>query len=176
VSLSDLAAIGSFVSGVAIVVTLVLLLMQMRQANKNQRSLMQQGRTARVSETILRCTEPFLSEAMVRGFRSDVTMEPSQIQSFLRQLSALVYNYEDSFLQHRAGTLDSPSWDTDVAALREFFSYPGFRVAWRFNRDFMSGAFREFVDTIMRETEGTKRLDLASIWITLLAEETAQSA
>jgi hypothetical protein len=79
-------------------------------------------------------------------------------------------------LQHRAGTLDSPSWDTDVAALREFFSYPGFRVAWRFNRDFMSGAFREFVDTIMRETEGTKRLDLASIWITLLAEETAQSA
>ncbi len=171
--LSDLAAIGSFVSGVAVVVTLVFLLMQMRQTNRNQRSLMQQGRTARVSETILRCTEPFLSEAMVRGFGGDTTMEPSQIQSFLRQLSALVYNYEDSFLQHRAGTLDSPSWDTDVAALREFFSYPGFRVAWRFNRDFMSGAFRDYVDAIMRGTRGTNRLDLASTWTALLTEETA---
>ena len=81
-TLSNLAAIGNFVSGVAIVVTLVFLLMQMRQTNRNQRSLMQQGRTARVSETILRCTEPFLSEAMVRGFRGDITMEPAQIQAF----------------------------------------------------------------------------------------------
>jgi hypothetical protein len=173
VSLSDLAAIGSFVSGVAIVVTLVFLLMQLRQTNRNQRSLMQQARTARISETILRCTEPFLSEAMVRGFRGDVTMEPAQIQSFFRQLSALVYNYEDSFLQHRAGTLDSSSWGTDVAALQEFFSYPGFRAAWRFNRDFMSGAFREYVDAIMRHTEGTKRLDLSSAWTALLTEETS---
>jgi hypothetical protein len=100
-------------------------------------------------------------------------MEPAQIQSFFRQLSALVYNYEDSFLQHRAGTLDSSSWGTDVTALQEFFSYPGFRAAWRFNRDFMSGAFREYVDAIMRHTEGTKRLDLASAWTALLTEETS---
>ena len=43
-SLSDLAALGSFISGVAVVVTLVFLLVQMRQTNRNQKSLMQQGR------------------------------------------------------------------------------------------------------------------------------------
>lgn len=171
-ALTDLAAIGSFVSGVAVVVTLVFLVIQMGQTNRNQRSLMQQARTARVSETILCCTEPFLSEAMVRGFQGDTTMESPQIQAFFRQLSALLYNYEDSFLQYRAGTLDTSSWNTDVAALQEFFLYPGFRVAWRFNRDFMSGAFREYVDGIMRDTEGTKRLDLVSAWTTLLTEET----
>ena len=175
-ALTDLAAIGSFVSGVAIVVTLVFLAMQMAQTNRNQRSLMQQARTARVSETILRCTEPFLSEAMVQGFQGDITMDPPQIQAFFRQLSALLYNYEDSFLQFKSGTLDASSWNTDVVALQEFFLYPGFRVAWRFNRDFMSGAFREYVDGIMRDTEGTKRLDLASAWKTLLIEETSAAA
>jgi len=45
-SLSDLASIGSFVSGVAVVVTLALLLIQTRQANRNQKALMQQGRSA----------------------------------------------------------------------------------------------------------------------------------
>jgi len=172
-ALADLAALGSFVSGVAVVVTLFFLLAQLRQSNKNQQSQMQQARTARVSETILRCTEPFLSEAMVRGFGCDADMEPAQIQAFVRQLAALVYNYEDSFLQHRAGTLEQSAWITDEAALREFFSYHAFRVAWRFNRDFMSGAFRDYADGIMRHTKGEKKLDLPSVWRSLLAEEGA---
>jgi hypothetical protein len=50
-SLSDLAALGSFVSGVAVMVTLIFLLLQMRQANRNQRALMQRMRSARNIET-----------------------------------------------------------------------------------------------------------------------------
>ncbi len=175
-SLSDLAALGSFVSGLAVVITLVFLGIQLRQANRNQRSLMQQGRTARVAESILRCTEPFLSESMVGGFGGDVALEAPKIQAFIRQLSALLYNYEDSFLQYRAGTLEGAGWATDEAALHEFFAYPGFRVAWRFNRNFMTGEFRDHVDGIMRATRGTQTLDLTTFWKTALAEESALRA
>ena len=66
-SLSDLAALGSFISGIAVIVTLVFLLVQTRQTLKNQRSLMQQGRTARIVDLIFRQTEPQLMDVMLRG-------------------------------------------------------------------------------------------------------------
>ena len=82
-SLSDLAALGSFISGIAVVVTLVLLLVQTRQTLRNQRSLMQQGRTARIIDVIYRQTEPQLMDVMVRGRAGDTTLEPLQIEMFL---------------------------------------------------------------------------------------------
>ena len=42
-SLSDLASLGSFVSGVAVLISLIYLALQVRQTEKNQQSLMQQG-------------------------------------------------------------------------------------------------------------------------------------
>jgi flagellar biosynthesis/type III secretory pathway M-ring protein FliF/YscJ len=57
-SLSDLAALGSFISGVAVLASLVFLFFQMRQmteqvrqSERNQRALMQQGRSMRGMET-----------------------------------------------------------------------------------------------------------------------------
>jgi hypothetical protein len=45
-SLCDLAAVGSFVSDIAAVFSFIFLALQIRQANRNQKSLMQQGRSA----------------------------------------------------------------------------------------------------------------------------------
>ena len=42
-NLSDVASIGSFVSGVAVLVSLVYLSLQVRQTERNQRALMNQG-------------------------------------------------------------------------------------------------------------------------------------
>jgi heme exporter protein D len=63
-TLSDLASIGGFISGVAVVITLVFLLIQMRETNLNQRALMQQMRSARSIDTILRHAEPGLNETI----------------------------------------------------------------------------------------------------------------
>ena len=46
-TLSDLAAVGSFVSGIAVFLSFIFLALQLHQANRNQRSLMQQARTGR---------------------------------------------------------------------------------------------------------------------------------
>jgi len=48
ISLSDLAAIGSFISGVAVVVSFVFLAVQLRQNARNQRAIMHIERTALV--------------------------------------------------------------------------------------------------------------------------------
>ena len=47
-SLSDLASLGSFVSGLAVMISLIYLAVQIRQAERNQKAMIQQGRTARM--------------------------------------------------------------------------------------------------------------------------------
>jgi hypothetical protein len=65
-TLSDLASIGSLVSGVAVLVSLIYLALQVRQAEKNQRALMNQGTVARVSESILGFAQPALNAISTR--------------------------------------------------------------------------------------------------------------
>jgi len=73
-SISDLAAIGSFVSGIAVAVTLVFLVIQIRQTNRNQRSLMQQGHLTMLVDASMRWAEPAMQNLIVRAEACDATM------------------------------------------------------------------------------------------------------
>src|SRR5580704_3967107 len=123
-NLSDLSAIGSFVSAIAVVVTLIFLLLQMRQANLNQRSLMQQGRSANIVNMLLAQSEPFQSEAIILAEQTLPDMTPAQIQAYVRLLGAWMWSIEDSFLQYRSGTLTAAAWETDLASLRSMLTVP----------------------------------------------------
>src|SRR5476651_2650669 len=116
-SFSDLAALGSFLSGVAIIFSFIFLALQMRQANLNQRALMQQGRVARTSETMLRLTEPHMIESVMRGTAGDLTMSPVGVETCVRAVVAMFLNWEDSFIQNMAGTIDATGMDSDLTAM-----------------------------------------------------------
>ncbi len=172
-SLSDLF---SSVSSSAVIVTLVFLLIQVRQTNRNQRSLMQQGRSALAVDLILRRTEAHLSEAIARGWRADMSVDASQVDAINSWCGALLWSIENSFMQHQAGLLVGPSWDVDVATLRGFLAQPHFRVAWTINRQFTAGAYRDYVDSLMREIKPQKAFDELETWKELMAKELAATA
>jgi len=173
-SLSDLVSIGSFVSGVAVVITLALLLVQTRQTNRNQRALMQQGRSARIVDALMALSQPHQSDILVRAEAGDLTLTSSQAQSYMRFCGAFFANYEDSYLQFRSGTLDRRGWETDAAALRQFVSNPATRVAWSFVRSYWDGGeYRAFVDGLVQETQCRLRPDYADFWKARLTEELA---
>ena len=171
-SLSDLASIGSFASGVAVIVTLVFLLLQMRQANRNQRSLMQQGRSDRTVDILMRMTDPTLSETIMGAFTADAAPEPARLFAFHMYAAALFWNYEDSFLQFRAKTLDDASWATDVSTLRGLMTQPAYRASWRLMREGMGEQYRNFVDALTHEVRSTQPRSLSDLWIKYKVEET----
>jgi len=109
VSLTDLAALGSFVSGLAVLASLGFLYFQMRQMTEqsrlaalNQRSLMLQERTNRTVENLFRQAEPHLMDLVPRGWAGDTTMTDGEITAFMSTIYAGFINYENSFLQHKA--------------------------------------------------------------------------
>ena len=174
-SLSDLASVGSFVSGLAVVVTLIFLLLQMRQANLNQRALMQQMRSARSIDTILRQSDSYFSETHCLAYQNSPTLTEAQILSFMQSMAATFFNWEDSFLQLKIGTLDASSFESDDNGLRRAAVLPAFRVAWRMNREIYSRDFREYVDKVIGESRQGQPLRLKSTWDMMMSEELART-
>jgi hypothetical protein len=172
-SLSDLASIGSFVSGLAVVVSFAFLGLQIRQNNRNQRSLIQQGRADHSAALMLRLIEPSLQASMIRGRAGDLTMEPAQVDAFVRAWTATFSLWEDDFLQRRAGTIDRASQAAAEVTHRVMLSYPGCRAAWKTVRGQYAGGFGDYLDAVVHDTPLTAPPDVAATWKAFVAEEQA---
>ena len=170
-SLSDLAAIGSLISGLAVVVSFIFLALQIRQSNWNQRSLMQQGRTERNVNILLKASDPFLSETVSQAHANCAALNGPQIWAFYGFAAAVFWSYEDSFIQFQAGTLDPRSWDSDVTTIRRLLASPAYRVVWKLARGGMSGGYRDFLDAAMREVKVDTTRSLNDLWKTYVTEE-----
>ena len=66
-TLSDLASIGSLLSSIAVLVSLVYLSLQLKQADRNQQAAIRLGRSTRFVEIGIACTEPSLADAIAKG-------------------------------------------------------------------------------------------------------------
>jgi hypothetical protein len=172
-TLSDLAALGSFVSGAAVTVTLVFLLIQTRQTNRNQRAMMQQGRSAQQVELLLRCADEKLSAARLKSVACDPAMTEQEIDTANYVWLAIWRSLEDGFLQYKGGTLGRESFQSDTAILRFLFTYPSLRATWRLVRERYAPSFRDFADGIMRETRSAQPPPEAKIWRKFVEEELA---
>jgi hypothetical protein len=150
-TLSDLASLGSFISGVAVLVTLAFLLLQLQQANRNQRSLIQQGRSVRIAQLMNVMASAEMRDIMARAERLDPTLSESEVLAYYRQCSSWIVNYEDGLLQHLAGTIDDQSWKNDLFAMSKVAALPSFRIAWQRERLFVSDAFRELFDGLVKQ-------------------------
>jgi len=153
--LSELAALGSFVSGVAVVISLAFVGLQMRQANRNQRSLMQQGRSTRHVDLLLRLGDPLISDVMTRLQTKGVDeISDAEMLTIYSYGAAIFWSYEDSFLQHRNGMLDDASWSSDVLALKRLVATPLYGSVWRLVRDGIGGDYQAFVDDLAAQPAG----------------------
>ena len=170
-SLSDLAAVGSFISGIAVFLSFIFLALQLRQANRNQRSLMQQARTGRNVEILLKMADPGVSETLAQANTNCAAMSDAKIWSFYGFGAAVFWSYEDCFLQFQAKTLDASSWASDVATLERLVAYPPYRAVWKMARDGMGGDYRSYVNSLMNKVPSDTTRTLTDMFKIYMAEE-----
>src|SRR5207248_11717259 len=108
-SLTDLTSLASLVSSVAVLVSLLFIGLQIRQSNRNQRSLMQQGRSARNVELLSRLSDPRLSDVMLRVAHGE-TLTDTDYFVLYGYMASVFWSYEDRFFQFHSGMLDAKSW------------------------------------------------------------------
>src|SRR5215472_17982281 len=98
-SLSDLASLGSFVSGFAVLASLIYLALQVRQAEKNQRGLMQQARATRLCDHLDRIANSDTVDAYTRVISGDPATTVRDLDQSAFLFRASMYAFEDAYFQ-----------------------------------------------------------------------------
>jgi len=158
-SLSDLAALGSFISGAAVLVSLAFLYYQLRQiseqvrqAEKHQTAAIGQGRANRMVELSLRTVEAEFGHAMANVLTNSEKLTAHELFQFLHYSRALFLNAEDTYYQHEAGLLEDEQYAGFINALKYSLSAPATRLIWQGLRPTYGPKFADFVDRLIKET------------------------
>jgi hypothetical protein len=150
-ALSDLAALGSFVSGLAVLVSLIYLALQIRQSDRHQRSVGLQARADRLVETYFRLADPEMQEVMNSVQSGDDKITLAQLGQFEAIFKAVMYGADDAFRQHKAGLVSDDVFEGYRASLRDRCAGAGWRAMWKRRRHFWGHEFREFVDRLVAD-------------------------
>ena len=159
-TLSDISAVSSSISGIAVVASLAFLYFQMKQlgqqvklAEKNQMASIRQNRSTRAVDLYVARVEATVGDAFYRGSKGDLDMSDSQLTQYLNYCAALFIHFEDSYGQHRDGLLNDSAFCNMCAHLQASFRSLGLRAVWKRERTAYRGEFVEFMDNILAEPE-----------------------
>ncbi len=161
-TLADLASIGSLISGVAVLISLIYLALQVRQAERNQRALMNQGTAARVSEAILALAQPSLAGLYTRAHGGEIDFSAQEINQLAMVLRVSLLSLQDALVQHRAGLVDHVTFQNSTGAVRAILAAPAFRAVWARNRSSYAPEMAGFVDDLIAKTPLAPQVDLAA--------------
>lgn len=173
-TLSDLAAIGGFISSVAVCGSLVYLALQVRQSDRNQRSLMVQGISTRGSSIIMFMAQPHISALLGRMSAGETDFSYSEIMQLNLALRLVLGDFQDTYAQHKAGLADELSFDGVRHISKLFLSFPVMRVLWQGVRPTFPAEMARMVDEMAEGVPLAAPLDLPAILKHGLAQLRAQ--
>lgn len=151
-SLSDLASLGSFVSGVAVTVSLIYLIIQTRQSVRHTRALIQQGASSRTTQIALSQTEAGNAAAFLEANGVTPTPEAIRRMQFAMMCATWMAALEDIHNQRAEGLLTDEQFARNCWEHRNLMSQPALRAYWLANREDIGKAapkFRSFVDSLV---------------------------
>jgi hypothetical protein len=178
-SLTDLASIGSLVSGLAVLVSLVYLAQQTRQNVRNSQALIQQGRAARIADTALRVAELRASDGLDKCFNGSLDVSAKDVARFLYICRAVFISAEDSFFQHEQGLLDDVAFASFVNSVKSGMAAPGIAAGWVMTAESYEPQFRDFMnrtsgDLNVPSSRTNRGIEAWSAAITKISQNTSQ--
>jgi hypothetical protein len=158
-SLSDLASLGTFVSGFAVLVSLIFLYFQLRNLNRqvqqaelNQNAGLASARADRLIEFGFRMADPAVAQVMQKVNQGSQDLTAVELVQFLGLARAAFASTEDLFYQHARGVLDETAHRLYRGMLPMTFAIPGYRLAWPLLRNSYGAEYAAFIDTLIAET------------------------
>ena len=146
-SLQDLGSIGEFFGGLAVLVSLVYLALQIRQNTTSVRA----ATSASVSESLSSFSEtiishPELARLWFQGIGEYDSLEDQARHQFGLALLTYMRRVENAFYQHARGFVDPDHWQTTERLLTRMMSNPGVLRWWSESKSRFSDRFVEFVE------------------------------
>jgi hypothetical protein len=172
-SLEQVFYLSQSIASIAVVGSLIYLGLQVRGADRSQRAVMQRGRADRASNAALTVANGELARVWQSGMDTDPTMTREEVTQWLLLCRSMFLSGEDSYLQHKARTLDQAAFDSYCAGVRSYMSRPGFRAGWRLLASQFGKEFRAFVEAQIAAAPIASHVDIYAEWQKLVQGERA---
>ena len=161
-SLSDLASLGSFVSGLAILVSLIFVAWQLRQNTEAVRASSSQAHEVELHDVLRPIIEnDDVAELFRIGFERGLrALSDNQRVRYMVIMSGISRYYQASWLRWHRGRLDKAQWHSVESNFRDLFPHAGFQEYWRVRQNWYSPEFRAWVDSLPKATPERGLYDL----------------
>jgi hypothetical protein len=169
VSLSDLASVGGFVSGMAVLASLVFLYVQMRhlghqlaQSEKNQRTAINEAYAARAAEGLRWGAEAANASLTARVNQGQLSFTAEELVTLGFSFRAQVLNALTAMQHYDAGLIDRASYDLVILSFKGHLAQPVNRVLWARQAAITPPSFSKVVEGWMREIPLAAPYDIAA--------------
>ena len=126
-TLTELGALGEFVGGIAVLVTLIYLVVQLRQNTTTTRSSAYQSWIAVHDNLFSSLQDEKLSRTIVEGCQDTRNLSDDNYVSFINWMRRYLYMQQAQYYLFRKGVIDKELWECNLNDMIGVFRFPGVR-------------------------------------------------
>ena len=158
-TLEGLGNIGELIGGLAVIVSLVYLAIQVRQGARTTRAVMLQQHTLALQGTLVAIgSDAQTSRVFNAGLRSWSELSEEEQGQFSLLMSGTFQFFESVFQQHRSGLLQEDLWQSYETRIRWYLARSGVRAWWKLaGHTWVSEQFRATINELALECEKADR-------------------
>jgi hypothetical protein len=145
-SLSDLASLGNFVSGIAVLISLIYVSFQIRQNTLTHRATAYEKRQEYAKEQIHMLMDPALASLHLRTAAGDDTLTEVECFQYFMMQNAVFVGFDHLVWLHDNKILDNDTYRAQLRLLRGQLGSPGGRAAWELWKPIATPPFRKVVE------------------------------
>jgi hypothetical protein len=174
-NLENLANIGEFIGGIAVIASLIYLAIQIRQNTQSVKSSTVATNTANWSSLLVNLASGDRSEAYMNGLVGMGDMSALHFQQFALMSRAMLVSFESQHYQYLTGALDQDMYrGYERACKDQILAFPGHQMIWEITRDGFSPDFRELVDRLISEVSEEDSYRMLQQWQHLAKQRKAE--
>ena len=163
-TLTDLASLGSFISGVAVLISLIYLSLQIRQNTLAHRATAHQNRSSFLKDHLHMIADPAITPIFVRGLAGDNQLTDVEVTQFLVVMRNWSIGMSDVVWAHDHGVLDDETYQASVNAIKGLFLRPGARAFWQTYKPTSTSSFARVVEAALAATSATAEVSSSQVY------------
>jgi len=145
-TLQEWGALGELVGGVAIIVSLIYVGLQIKQGTRASQAATSQSFSAQYADLILQITRADFRDIFWRGTGGLHNLRESEVAAFMAFLASIVRTFESFYFQKKEGSFDAQLFDSWMVQTLDFFVKEGPSEYWALRKHQFSTEFIEYFD------------------------------
>lgn len=145
-TLQDWGAIGELIGGVAIIISLIYVGLQIRQSTRASRAATSQEHTSQFINSISALLDPRFSDIFWRGLTGLHNLQKGEKVSFVSFIAIVLRMFESYYLQEKDGVFDSRQFRGWSMTYFDLFANEGPREVLEIRKHQFNTQFIEFLE------------------------------